>query len=92
MELEAGSKLTKKPKHQGVKWLFLKVWRKTVKVTKPQEAKRKFTQQTIWMELEAGSKLAKKTKHQGVKWLFLKVWSKTVKVTKPQGVKRKFTL
>ncbi|MFS7965298.1 hypothetical protein Hanom_Chr09g00760631 [Helianthus anomalus] len=33
MELEAGSKLAKKPKHQGVKWLFLKVWSKTVKVT-----------------------------------------------------------
>ncbi|MFS8010666.1 hypothetical protein Hanom_Chr14g01299711 [Helianthus anomalus] len=33
----------KKPKHQGVKWLFLKVWSKTVKVTKPQGAKRKFT-------------------------------------------------
>ncbi|MFS8021162.1 hypothetical protein Hanom_Chr16g01424201 [Helianthus anomalus] len=43
MELEAGSKLAKKTKHQGVKWLFLKVWRKTVKVTKPQGAKRKFT-------------------------------------------------
>ncbi|MFS7950395.1 hypothetical protein Hanom_Chr07g00582681 [Helianthus anomalus] len=44
MELEAGSKLAKKPKHQGVKWLFLKVWGKTVKVTKSQGAKRKFTQ------------------------------------------------
>ncbi|KAF5807521.1 hypothetical protein HanXRQr2_Chr05g0234621 [Helianthus annuus] len=44
MELVAGSKLAKKPKHQGVKWLFLKVWGKTVKVTKPQGAKRKFTQ------------------------------------------------
>ncbi|MFS7889401.1 hypothetical protein Hanom_Chr00s000004g01606591 [Helianthus anomalus] len=33
----------KKPKHQGVKWLFLKVRSKTVKVTKPQRAKRKFT-------------------------------------------------
>ncbi|MFS7924863.1 hypothetical protein Hanom_Chr03g00277601 [Helianthus anomalus] len=43
MELEAGSKLEKKLKHQGVKWLFLKVWNKTVKVTKPQGAKRKFT-------------------------------------------------
>ncbi|MFS7915931.1 hypothetical protein Hanom_Chr02g00171181 [Helianthus anomalus] len=43
MELEAVSKLAKKPKHQGVKWLFLKVWSKTVKVTKPQGAKRKFT-------------------------------------------------
>ncbi|MFS7970754.1 hypothetical protein Hanom_Chr09g00824651 [Helianthus anomalus] len=43
MELEAGSKLAKKLKHQGVKWLFLKVWSKTVKVTKPQGAKRKFT-------------------------------------------------
>ena len=28
---------------QGVKCLFLKVWGKTVKVTKPQGAKRKFT-------------------------------------------------
>ncbi|MFS7975365.1 hypothetical protein Hanom_Chr10g00879711 [Helianthus anomalus] len=43
MELEAGSKLTTKSKHQGVKWLFLKVWGKTVKVPKPQGAKRKFT-------------------------------------------------
>ncbi|MFS7974720.1 hypothetical protein Hanom_Chr10g00872021 [Helianthus anomalus] len=43
MELEAGSKLAKKPKHQGVKWLFLKVWSKTVKVIKPQGAKHKFT-------------------------------------------------
>ncbi|MFS7942877.1 hypothetical protein Hanom_Chr06g00493611 [Helianthus anomalus] len=34
----------KKQKHQGVKWLFLKVWSKTVKVTKPHRAKRKFTQ------------------------------------------------
>ncbi|MFS7944236.1 hypothetical protein Hanom_Chr06g00509681 [Helianthus anomalus] len=41
--LPAGSKLATKPKHQGVKWLFLKVWGKTVKVTKPQGAKRKFT-------------------------------------------------
>ncbi|MFS7908679.1 hypothetical protein Hanom_Chr01g00085981 [Helianthus anomalus] len=47
MELEAGSKLTTKLKHQGVKWLFLKVWGKTVKVTKPQRAKRKFTQKYI---------------------------------------------
>ncbi|MFS7967459.1 hypothetical protein Hanom_Chr09g00785981 [Helianthus anomalus] len=47
MKLEAGSKLAKKPKHQGVKWLFLKVWSKTVKVTKPQGAKRKFTQLQI---------------------------------------------
>ncbi|MFS7951316.1 hypothetical protein Hanom_Chr07g00593641 [Helianthus anomalus] len=39
----AGSKLATKPKYQGVKWLFLKVWRKTIKVTKPQGAKRKFT-------------------------------------------------
>ncbi|MFS7992169.1 hypothetical protein Hanom_Chr12g01079081 [Helianthus anomalus] len=39
----AGSKLATKPKHQGVKWLFLKVWGKTVKVIKPQGAKRKFT-------------------------------------------------
>ncbi|MFS7967460.1 hypothetical protein Hanom_Chr09g00785991 [Helianthus anomalus] len=43
MKLEAGSKLATKPKHQVVKWLFLKVWGKTVKVTKPQGAKRKFT-------------------------------------------------
>ncbi|MFS7978347.1 hypothetical protein Hanom_Chr10g00914471 [Helianthus anomalus] len=50
MELEAGSKLTKKPKHQGVKWLFLNVWSKTVKVTKPQGAKRKFTQKNIMLD------------------------------------------
>ncbi|MFS7934378.1 hypothetical protein Hanom_Chr05g00390911 [Helianthus anomalus] len=41
--LVAGSKLATKTKHQGVKWLFLKVWDKTVKVTKPQGAKWKFT-------------------------------------------------
>ncbi|MFS8015845.1 hypothetical protein Hanom_Chr15g01361521 [Helianthus anomalus] len=40
---EQTSKKKKKQKHQGVKWLFLKVWSKTVKVTKPQRAKRKFT-------------------------------------------------
>ncbi|KAJ0470974.1 hypothetical protein HanIR_Chr14g0724581 [Helianthus annuus] len=28
---------------QGVNWLFLKVWGKTIKVTKAQGAKRKFT-------------------------------------------------
>ncbi|MFS7995660.1 hypothetical protein Hanom_Chr12g01120561 [Helianthus anomalus] len=43
MELEAGSEIMKVFKDQGVKWLFLKVWGKTVKVTKPQGAKRKFT-------------------------------------------------
>ncbi|MFS7921386.1 hypothetical protein Hanom_Chr03g00236181 [Helianthus anomalus] len=43
MELEAESKLAKKPKHQGLIWLFLKVWSKTVKVTKPHGEKRKFT-------------------------------------------------
>ncbi|MFS8019170.1 hypothetical protein Hanom_Chr15g01400761 [Helianthus anomalus] len=41
--LPAGSKLATKLKHQGVKWLFLKVWGKTVKVTKPRGAKWKFT-------------------------------------------------
>ncbi|MFS7889513.1 hypothetical protein Hanom_Chr00s000004g01607881 [Helianthus anomalus] len=43
MELSTWSKLTTKSKHQGVKWLFLKVWGKTIKVIKPQGAKRKFT-------------------------------------------------
>ncbi|MFS7980302.1 hypothetical protein Hanom_Chr10g00937861 [Helianthus anomalus] len=43
MELEAGSEIIKGFIDQGVKWLFLKVWGKTVKVTKPQGAKRKFT-------------------------------------------------
>ncbi|MFS7989982.1 hypothetical protein Hanom_Chr11g01053431 [Helianthus anomalus] len=41
--VRGGEQTGKKPKHQGVKWLFLKVWSKTVKVTKPQGAKRKFT-------------------------------------------------
>ncbi|KAF5753437.1 hypothetical protein HanXRQr2_Chr17g0780141 [Helianthus annuus] len=49
MELDAGSKLAKKPKYLGVKWLFLKVWSKTVKVTKPQGVKRKFTQNPIFL-------------------------------------------
>ncbi|KAL9993616.1 hypothetical protein Hdeb2414_s1012g00972951 [Helianthus debilis subsp. tardiflorus] len=44
MELEAGSEIMKGFRDQGVKWLFLKVWGKTVKVTKPRGAKRKFTQ------------------------------------------------
>ncbi|MFS7952578.1 hypothetical protein Hanom_Chr07g00608561 [Helianthus anomalus] len=61
MELEAGSKLAKKPKHQGVKWLFLKVWSKTVKVTKPQGAKRKFTQNKI-KNIDAVSQTEYKTK------------------------------
>ncbi|MFS7996948.1 hypothetical protein Hanom_Chr12g01135961 [Helianthus anomalus] len=43
MELEARSEIMKGFRDQGVKWLFLKVWGKTVKVTKPQGAKRKFT-------------------------------------------------
>ncbi|MFS7921715.1 hypothetical protein Hanom_Chr03g00240181 [Helianthus anomalus] len=43
MELEAGSEIMKGFIDQGVNWLFLKVWGKTVKVTKPQGAKRKFT-------------------------------------------------
>ncbi|MFS7906407.1 hypothetical protein Hanom_Chr01g00058821 [Helianthus anomalus] len=43
MELEAGSKIMKDFIDQGVNWLFLKVWGKTVKVTKPQGAKQKFT-------------------------------------------------
>ncbi|MFS7996947.1 hypothetical protein Hanom_Chr12g01135951 [Helianthus anomalus] len=41
--VRGGEQTGKKPKHQGVKWLFLKVWSKTVKVTKPQGVKRKFT-------------------------------------------------
>ncbi|MFS8005434.1 hypothetical protein Hanom_Chr13g01237311 [Helianthus anomalus] len=41
--LHAWSKLATRPKHQRVKWLFLKVWGKTVKMTKPQGVKRKFT-------------------------------------------------
>ncbi|MFS7980971.1 hypothetical protein Hanom_Chr10g00945451 [Helianthus anomalus] len=47
IELEAESKLTTKSKHQGVKWLFFKVWGKTVKVTKPQGAKQKFTRKIM---------------------------------------------
>ncbi|MFS8023525.1 hypothetical protein Hanom_Chr16g01452461 [Helianthus anomalus] len=43
MELSPWSKMATKPKHQGVKWPFLKVWGKTVKTTKPQGAKRMFT-------------------------------------------------
>ncbi|KAJ0810963.1 hypothetical protein HanPI659440_Chr01g0032661 [Helianthus annuus] len=43
----ARSKLATKQKYQGVKWLFLKVWGKTVKVTKSQGAKRKFTQEIM---------------------------------------------
>ncbi|MFS7934242.1 hypothetical protein Hanom_Chr05g00389261 [Helianthus anomalus] len=43
MELETGSEIMKGFIDQGVNWLFLKVWGKTVKVTKPQGAKRKFT-------------------------------------------------
>ncbi|MFS7900921.1 hypothetical protein Hanom_Chr00s152310g01822391 [Helianthus anomalus] len=43
MELEAGSKMEKPSQIIGAKWLFLKVWGKTDKVTKPQGAKRKFT-------------------------------------------------
>ncbi|MFS8014430.1 hypothetical protein Hanom_Chr15g01344401 [Helianthus anomalus] len=44
--LPEGSKLATKPKHQGVKWLFLKVCGKTVKVTKPQGVKQNFTQKS----------------------------------------------
>ncbi|MFS8034191.1 hypothetical protein Hanom_Chr17g01578331 [Helianthus anomalus] len=43
MALGAGSKMEIRFIDQGVKWLFSKVWGKTVKVTKPQGAKRKFT-------------------------------------------------
>ncbi|MFS7939543.1 hypothetical protein Hanom_Chr05g00453011 [Helianthus anomalus] len=43
MELEAGSKLATNSKYQGGKWLFLNYLSKTVKMTKPQGAKRKFT-------------------------------------------------
>ncbi|MFS7940465.1 hypothetical protein Hanom_Chr05g00464761 [Helianthus anomalus] len=43
MELETGSKIIKCFIDQGVNWLFLKVWGKTIKVTKSQGAKRKFT-------------------------------------------------
>ncbi|MFS7941583.1 hypothetical protein Hanom_Chr06g00478001 [Helianthus anomalus] len=45
--LPAGSKLATRPKHQGVKWIFLKFWGKTVKMTKPWGAKRKLTLLTI---------------------------------------------
>ncbi|KAJ0783365.1 hypothetical protein HanLR1_Chr01g0019541 [Helianthus annuus] len=38
-----GSKLATKSKDQRGKWLFLNYWSKTVKMTKPQRAKRKFT-------------------------------------------------
>ncbi|MFS7952849.1 hypothetical protein Hanom_Chr07g00611751 [Helianthus anomalus] len=43
MELEAGSKMKISLKNQGGKWLFLNYWSKTVEMTKPQGAKRKFT-------------------------------------------------
>ncbi|MFS7927794.1 hypothetical protein Hanom_Chr04g00313301 [Helianthus anomalus] len=43
MVLVAGSEIEMKFIDQGVNWLFLKVWGKTIKVTKPQGAKRKFT-------------------------------------------------
>ncbi|MFS8019262.1 hypothetical protein Hanom_Chr15g01401731 [Helianthus anomalus] len=42
MELEAESEIMKGFIDQGVNWLFLKVWGKTIKVTKPHGAKRKF--------------------------------------------------
>ncbi|MFS8002325.1 hypothetical protein Hanom_Chr13g01200771 [Helianthus anomalus] len=45
MELETGSEMEKGFIDQGVSWLLLKVWGKTVKVTKPQGAKRKFTKE-----------------------------------------------
>ncbi|MFS7945576.1 hypothetical protein Hanom_Chr06g00525901 [Helianthus anomalus] len=41
MELESGRKLAIRSKHQGGKWSVLNDWGKTVKVTKPQGAKRK---------------------------------------------------
>ncbi|KAJ0536899.1 hypothetical protein HanIR_Chr09g0446801 [Helianthus annuus] len=40
--VKAWSKLAIRSKHQGVKWLFLKDWGKTIKMTKPQGAKQKF--------------------------------------------------
>ncbi|MFS7972181.1 hypothetical protein Hanom_Chr09g00841701 [Helianthus anomalus] len=43
MALGARSKMEIRFIDQGVKWLFLKVWGKTVKVAKPQGVKRKFT-------------------------------------------------
>ncbi|MFS7911150.1 hypothetical protein Hanom_Chr02g00114631 [Helianthus anomalus] len=43
MELEAGSEIMKGFIDQGVNWLFLMVWDKTIKVTTPQGAKRMFT-------------------------------------------------
>ncbi|MFS8019453.1 hypothetical protein Hanom_Chr15g01403961 [Helianthus anomalus] len=49
MELGPGSRLEKKYKDQGVKWLFLNYWGKTVKTTKPQGAKRKFTLLYIYL-------------------------------------------
>ncbi|MFS8009697.1 hypothetical protein Hanom_Chr14g01288071 [Helianthus anomalus] len=47
MAFGAGSEIEICYIDQGGKWLFLKVWGKTVKVTKPQGAKRKFTQKII---------------------------------------------
>ncbi|MFS7932637.1 hypothetical protein Hanom_Chr04g00370281 [Helianthus anomalus] len=38
-----GSKLATNSKDQGEKWLFLNYWSKSVKMTKPQGAKRKLT-------------------------------------------------
>ncbi|KAJ0796942.1 hypothetical protein HanPI659440_Chr04g0168151 [Helianthus annuus] len=44
-----GSKLATNSKDQGGKWLFLNYWSKTVKMTKPQGAKRKFTLNNMLM-------------------------------------------
>ncbi|MFS7950929.1 hypothetical protein Hanom_Chr07g00588971 [Helianthus anomalus] len=49
MELEAGSEIMKGFIDQGVNWLFLKVWGKTIKVKKPQGAKQKFTQEIMFL-------------------------------------------
>ncbi|MFS7919163.1 hypothetical protein Hanom_Chr03g00209571 [Helianthus anomalus] len=66
MALEAGSEIEINFIDQGVKWLFLKDWGKTVKTTKPQGAKRKFTLKQmlvlfrckrwgiVWMSLSFG--------------------------------------
>ncbi|MFS8029990.1 hypothetical protein Hanom_Chr17g01528841 [Helianthus anomalus] len=48
MALGAGSEIEISLIDEGVKWLFLKVWGKTVKVTEPQGAKRKFTQKCFY--------------------------------------------
>ncbi|MFS7961803.1 hypothetical protein Hanom_Chr08g00719341 [Helianthus anomalus] len=55
MALGAGSEIEISFIDQGVKWLFLKVWGKTVKTIKPQRAKRKFTLKFIYKLLMPSS-------------------------------------